>query len=331
MRRYFFHILAFCTGETIGVVASFIVLLIAIYGLHRLPRALWVYSHALNEEVIKGPACYLILAVIIFTACALVQKVNGKFRLNSRYVISVLAGGLHPLIVTSILLTITHVGLWSRMSSDNQGGTLMGAVLGVLFIVGFVARQFSSEIEPGLGFCHSCGYDLRMLDATRCPECGEQIINSVSVKPIRSCHDLDGMQKSRFAIIYLRHPQDRLEEESWVSFIQRVRANIDKFPDADVYEVDVTQPLIKQWIENASPGYKIGPTDHIAFVIGGEILALDSTIMSSYYLRHGPHSLPGFKDTQVKPSSSPPAHFPNSFKKSTCIGRPSSLSFPYKH
>lgn len=286
MRRYFFHVLAFCAGTVSGVVASFIVLLIANFGLHRLPRALSFFLHSVNKEVIKGCACFLILAVIIYTACALVQKVTGKLRLNCRYIISAIAGASYPLFVTAAFLTIARFGLSRRLT-----GTVMGAVLSSICIVGFVARRFTSEIEPGLGFCHSCGYNLRLLDANQCPECGEQIVRSVLVEAVHSERDLEQLEHSRFAIVYLQRPQDWLEEDAWVSFVRELRKNVQKNPEADVFAIDVTQPLIKQWLERPSRGQQIESTDQVAFMARGVILHSTLILLAHYYFRNAAHAV----------------------------------------
>jgi len=270
MRRYFFHVLAFCAGTISGVVASFIVLLIANFGLHRLPRALSFFLHAVNKEVIKGCAFFLILALFVYTACGLLQKNTGKLRPNSRYIISAIAGAMHPLLVTAALLTVASFAFWQGMTGENQVGTVMGAVFGSICIVGFVARRFTWEIKPGLGFCHSCGYDLRMLDASQCPECGEPIIEPVQITEIRSDDDLASLERSPLAVVYLQHPEDRLETDDWVWFVRKCYRN--EVAATEFFSADVTRPAIKRWLERGSNSAMVSEFDRMAVVTKGVVI-----------------------------------------------------------
>ena len=109
---------------------------------------------------------------------------------------------------------------------------------------------------------------------------------SISVAAIRNERDLDQLERSQFAIVYLQRPQDRLEEDAWVSFVREVHKSVQKNPEADVYAIDVTQPTIKQWLERPSRGQQIESTDQVAFIAHGVILHSTLIVLARYYFRN---------------------------------------------
>jgi len=294
-------------------------------------RVLFLILGSINQFPIKGFIGFVLFFAFFYTL-GTVQAETSKLRPNRRYAISGALGAGLALVIIAIITTLFHFEPLLK-AMDPEIGRALGeiALIGGMSVLPFAARHFAMEIEPSLGYCHHCGYDVRIIDSRQCPECGEPIISSVLVNAVRNERDLVELEHSRFAIVYLRHSEERLEEESWVKFIRHMRKNIEKFPDADVYEVDVTQPLIKQWLDSPSRGQQLDASDRVAFMARGVILWTASRFTASYYLGCGADLLRRLMEHQQEQSPSPPAHFPNSFKKSPCIGRPSSLLFPYKH
>lgn len=331
MRRRVFHICAFCCGLLVGSVASLLAFLTFQLGPRRMAKVLLLLLGSINQFPIKGFIGFVLFFAFFYTL-GTVEAETSKLRPNRRYAISgALGAGLAAALIAIIATLIHFAPLLKAMDPEIGSGLAELALISLLAVLPFAARHFTMEIEPGLGYCHHCGYDVRTIDSTQCPECGEPIISSVSVKAVRNERDLVELEHSRFAIVYLRHSEERLEEESWVKFIRNMRKNVEKFPDADVYEVDVVQPLIKQWLDSPSRGQQLDTSDRVAFMARGVILWTASRFTASYYLGCGADLLPRLMEHQQEQPPSPPAHFPNSFKKSACIGRPSSLIFPYKH
>lgn len=341
MRRRIFHICAFCCGIAIGMAGGAIVFLALYFGLRRLPTVLSVLMQD-RDLLPVGPEVAFALFVTMFYAMGTLQPETSKLRPNSRYAISALFGVAVALVFTAVFSIAIHFSPW--LTKNPELGRALGqiALMGLIPILPFAARHFAMEIEPGLGYCHHCGYDVRLLDTSQCPECGERVIESVSVRALLKESDLARLKDSRLAVVYLLNPQDRLEDESWVRFVHQIRKNIQSFPNAKLYVVDASQAWVKHWLETSSPVEKSKDDDplapfasssweRVAFVLDGAVLKSVARFLMGLYLSHGLNPFPEFESRGEKMSSSPPAHFPNSFKKSSCIGRPSSLLFPYKH
>ncbi len=309
------------------------------FGARRLPKVLSVLLGAMNEFPITG-FIKVVLVFGFFYAAATLHGESSKLRPNQRYAISAIAGIALAVVLISIIATLTQFTSLLKMMNPEIGRGLGQLVLiGIVAALIVVVRRFAMEIRPGLGYCHHCGYDVRFLGMTQCPECGERIAEFISVRAVRTESDLALVKRSPLAVVYLQNPKDKLEECAWVDFVHQIEKNIKGFPGAELYTVDVSQPWVKQWLESSSQDKKNDPfvlnpasrLERVAFVVDGVVLTSVSRFLVGYYLSHGPQSLPGFELFQEKPARRVPAHFPNSFKKSSCIGRPSSLLFPYKH
>lgn len=62
---------------------------------------------------------------------------------------------------------------------------IIGIALGVLFVRGIFAMRTITQAPPSSSVCPHCGYDIRGLDTTLCPECGNTLNASPSHAAVR--------------------------------------------------------------------------------------------------------------------------------------------------
>ena len=72
---------------------------------------------------------------------------------------------------------VPHLSVWTNPSMVNVGMPLIYLLAASVALAWFTHQRFRARMK---GCCHACGYDLRGISTTVCPECGSGIESSAS-------------------------------------------------------------------------------------------------------------------------------------------------------